>query len=172
MSYAPQGPGWWQASDDQWYPPPAPSSQPLVAPGRPPGAGSVVLNVIWVLFAGLWLAFSYVIAGIVMCVGIITIPFGIQCFKLAGFALWPFGRAVVKRPDRNRSLSAVGNVLWFFFAGIELALVHLLTGIALCLTVIGIPLGLGNFKMIPFALVPFGKDVVPRGQAYGDMIAF
>lgn len=115
---------------------------------------------------------AYFFAGLIQCVFIITIPFGVQSFKLAGFALWPFGRAVVKRPDRNRALSAIGNFIWFFFAGIWLALTHLLTGILLCITVVGIPLGLANFKMIPFALVPFGKDVVRRGDAYGDFVAF
>ncbi|HZN14742.1 MAG TPA: YccF domain-containing protein [Acidimicrobiales bacterium] len=143
-----------------------------IAPGPAPGAGSVALNVIWLLFSGIWLALAYVFFGIFQCLFIITIPFGVQSFKLAGFALWPFGRAVVKRPNRSHSLSLIGNVLWFFFAGIWLALAHLFTGVLLCLTVIGIPLGLGNFKMIPFALVPFGKDIVKRGDEYDEFVAF
>lgn len=139
----------------------------FVAPGRAPGAGSLVLNILWVVLAGFWLAASYVIAGIIQCLFIITIPFGIQCFKLAGFALWPFGRVVVKRPGRSRSLGAIGNFIWFFLSGIWLALAHLITGIVLCLTVIGVPLGLANLKMIPLALTPFGKDIVKRGELYG-----
>jgi uncharacterized membrane protein YccF (DUF307 family) len=149
-----------------------PSPGPLVAQGKPPGAGSVALNVIWLVLAGFWLALSYVIAGVIQCLFIVTIPFGIQCFKLAGFVLWPFGRAVVKRPDRHRALGVIGNVIWFFLAGIWLALAHLITGIFLGLTIIGIPLALGNFKMIGFSLAPFGKDVVRKGDAYGAYVAF
>jgi uncharacterized membrane protein YccF (DUF307 family) len=151
---------------------PPPTQGPLTAPGRSPGAGSVMLNILWLVLSGVWLAIAYVVAGIIQCVFIITIPFGVQCFKLAGFALWPFGRAVVKRPNRSRSLSAIGNFLWFFLAGIWLALVHLITGVLLCITIIGIPLGVANFKMMRFALVPFGKDIVKRGEAYGDYVAF
>ncbi|MFN8025271.1 MAG: YccF domain-containing protein [Acidimicrobiia bacterium] len=133
---------------------------------------SLILNVIWLVLSGLWLAIGYVLAGILMCILIITIPFGIQSFKLAGFALWPFGRAVVKRPDRSRALSAIGNVLWFVLAGIWLAIVHIVTGVLLCITIIGIPLGIANFKLVPLALVPFGKEVVPRSQATGSYVAF
>jgi uncharacterized membrane protein YccF (DUF307 family) len=146
--------------------------EPLVAPGPPPGAGSLLLNILWFVLAGFWLALSYVLAGVIQCLFIITIPFGVQCFKLAGFALWPFGRAVVKRPDRSRALGAIGNLIWFFFAGIWLALAHFITGILLCLTIIGLPLGVANLKMIGLALLPFGKDVVPRGQAYGSSVSF
>ena len=156
-----QGPGWWQASDGKWYPPQTSIQRTVVAPGKSPGAGSVVLNIVWLLLAGIWLAIAYVVAGIFQCLFIVTIPFGIQCFKLAGFALWPFGRAVVKRPNRSRSLSLIGNVIWFFFAGVWLAMAHLISGVLLCLTVVGIPLGVANFKMVPFALVPFGYDLSP-----------
>jgi uncharacterized membrane protein YccF (DUF307 family) len=123
----------------------------------------VLLNIIWVVFAGFWMCVGYIGAGIVLCITIIGIPFGIQSFKLAGFALWPFGRSVVRRPDASTSLSLVGNVIWVLLAGIWLAIGHLLTGIALCITIIGIPLGLGNFKMIPLSLAPFGKDIVRNG---------
>lgn len=139
---------------------------------RPPGAGSLVLNLIWLFLAGIWLAIGYVVLGLLLCVFIITIPFGVQAFKLAGFALWPFGRAVVTRPGGNNVLQIVGNVLWFLFVGIEMAIAHLVTGVLLCLTVIGIPLGLGNFKMIPMILLPFGREVVRRDQAYGRGVAF
>lgn len=132
----------------------------------------MLLNILWFVLAGFWLAMAYVVAGIMQCLFIVTIPFGVQCFKLAGFALWPFGRAVVRRPDRSRSLGAIGNFIWFFLAGIWLAVAHLVTGLLLCLTVVGIPLGVANFKMIGFALLPFGKDVVKRGDAYGDAVVF
>jgi uncharacterized membrane protein YccF (DUF307 family) len=131
--------------------------------GGSPGAGSVLLNIIWVVFAGFWMCIGYIGAGIVLCITIIGIPFGIQSFKLAGFALWPFGRSVVRRPGASTSLSLVGNVIWVLLAGIWLAIGHLLTGIVLCITIIGIPLGLGNFKMIPLSLAPFGKDIVRNG---------
>ena len=129
----------------------------------------MVLNVLWLVLSGLWLAIAYVFVGLVLCILIITIPFGIASFRIAAFVLWPFGRAVVPKPSAGAP-SFIGNVIWFILAGIWLALGHLLTGVVLCLTIIGIPLGLGNFKMIPVALAPLGKDIVstsdPRAQ-YG-----
>lgn len=121
-------------------------------------------NVLWLVLAGVWLAIGYVIAGVVNCVLVITIPFGIQAFKLAGYALWPFGRMVVHRPDRDVALGCLGNTIWFVFGGLWLTLAHLLTGVLLCLTVIGIPLGIANFKMAGLALAPFGKQIVPMGS--------
>lgn len=141
-------------------------------PSPPPGAGSLLLNVIWLVLAGVWLAIAYALAGLVLCVLIITIPFGLQCFKLAGFTLWPFGRAVVRRPGGDSPLRVIGNVVWFVLVGIEMAIAHLITGVALCLTVIGIPLGLGNFKLIPLILLPFGREVVRRDRAYGRAVGF
>lgn len=120
----------------------------------------VVLNLIWLILAGVWLAIGYLIAGAILCITIIGIPFGMQAFKLAGYALWPFGRALVPSAGRNRGLSIIGNILWFILAGWWLALEHLAVGILLCLTIIGIPLGVACFKMAGAALVPFGKEVV------------
>lgn len=120
----------------------------------------LLLNLIWLLLAGIWLAVGYLLAGVLLCITVIGIPFGLQAFKLSGYALWPFGRALVPSATRNRGLSAVGNVLWFLLAGWWLALEHLLAGILLCLTIIGIPLGVASFKMAGAALVPFGKTVV------------
>ena len=129
----------------------------------------MVLNVLWLVLSGLWLAIAYVFVGLVLCILIITIPFGIASFRIAAFVLWPFGRAVVPKPSAGAP-SFIGNVIWFILAGIWLALGHLLTGVLLCITIIGIPLGLGNFKMIPVALAPLGKEIVstrdPRAQ-YG-----
>jgi uncharacterized membrane protein YccF (DUF307 family) len=119
-----------------------------------------LLNILWLVLAGVWLALGYALAGIILCITIIGIPFGVQAFKLAGYALWPFGRALVPSAGRNRGLSAVGNVLWFVLAGWWLALEHLVIGILLCVTIIGIPLGVACFKMAGAALVPFGKEVV------------
>ncbi len=123
-----------------------------------------VLNIIWLILAGVWLAIGYVIAGVIMCITIIGIPFGVQAFKLAGYALWPFGRTLVPSQSRHKSLSVIGNVLWFILAGWWLALEHLIVGILLCLTIIGIPLGVACFKMAGAALVPFGKEIVRLGD--------
>ena len=118
-----------------------------------------LLNLIWLIFAGLWLAIGYFIAGVVCCVLIVTIPFGIAAFRIAAFALWPFGKTIVRR-DGAGALTMVGNVVWFVVAGLWLAIGHLLSGIALCVTIIGIPLGLANFKLIPVSLMPLGVDIV------------
>ena len=121
---------------------------------------NAVLNVIWLVLAGFWLALGYVIAGILCCLLIVTIPFGIASFRMANYALWPFGRTVVSKPTSG-AWSVIGNILWIVVAGWWLALGHVLTGILECLTIIGIPLGIANFKMIPIALVPLGKVIVP-----------
>lgn len=118
-------------------------------------------NILWLVLAGLWLAIGYVLAGIVMCVLIVTIPFGLQAFKLAGYTLWPFGRVVVERPDAAPALGCLGNVIWIVVVGWELAIGHVVAGVALCLTIIGIPLGIACFKLVPLALLPFGKEIVP-----------
>jgi uncharacterized membrane protein YccF (DUF307 family) len=119
-----------------------------------------LLNVIWLVLAGLWLALGYVIAGLICFILIITIPFGIASFRIAGYALWPFGRTVVRRADAGVA-SAIGNVVWFVVAGIWLALGHVITGVLLCITIIGIPLGVASFKMIPISLLPLGRMIVP-----------
>lgn len=118
-----------------------------------------LLNIIWLLLAGLWLAIAYLIAAALLSITIIGIPFAVQAVKLAIYALWPFGRTLVPT-GRHRGLSVIGNVLWFLLAGWWLALSHLVTGCLLCLTIIGIPLGIADFKMAGAALVPFGKEIV------------
>ena len=121
-------------------------------------------NVLWFVLAGLWLAIAYPFAALVMFIFIITIPFALQAVKLAVFALWPFGRTVVQRPGAGAP-SLIGNILWLILAGWWLAIGHLVTGILLCITIIGIPLGLGNFKLIPISLWPFGREIVPIEEA-------
>ena len=130
-----------------------------------------MLNIIWLVFAGFWLAVGYLIAAVVLAITIIGLPFAKQSLKLGGYALWPFGRALVQSPTRHKSLSAIGNVLWFVLAGWWLALGHVATGIALCLTIIGIPLGIADFKMAGAALVPFGRTVVSARELNAGMIA-
>jgi uncharacterized membrane protein YccF (DUF307 family) len=120
----------------------------------------ILLNVIWLVLCGIWMAIGYVLAGIVCCILIITIPFGIASFRIASYALWPFGRTVIRRRDAGLG-SAVGNVIWIIVAGIWLAIGHIITGVLLCVTIIGIPLGLANFKMVPISLLPLGREIVP-----------
>ncbi|MDT3445047.1 MULTISPECIES: YccF domain-containing protein [unclassified Pseudofrankia] len=120
----------------------------------------LVLNLIWLVLCGLWMAIGYTVAALVCFILIITIPFGIASLRIANYALWPFGRTVVDDPEAGAP-SLVGNVLWVVFAGWWLALGHLVTGFLLCLTIIGIPLGLANFKLIPVSLLPLGKEIVP-----------
>lgn len=119
-----------------------------------------LLNVLWLVLCGFWMAIGYVIAGVICCLLIVTIPFGLASFRIANYALWPFGREAVVRADAGAP-SAIGNVIWFVLAGLWLAIGHGLSGVALCLTIIGIPLGIASFKMIPISLLPLGREIVP-----------
>ncbi|GIU88516.1 MAG: hypothetical protein KatS3mg009_3031 [Acidimicrobiia bacterium] len=120
-------------------------------------------NILWFVLAGLWMALGYLLAGVIQCITLIGIPFGIQSFKLAGLALWPFGRTVVIRTDRDVALGCLGNAVWLLLSGLWLALGHLLTGLLLCITIVGIPFGVASFKLAGLALAPFGRTVVARG---------
>ena len=124
----------------------------------------LILNVIWFVLAGLWIAIGYAIAALIMFILIITIPFGVAALRIGIFALWPFGKTVIRRADAGAG-SVLGNVIWFVLAGWWLALGHLITGVLMCLTIIGIPLGLANFKLIPVSLMPFGREIVDLEQA-------
>jgi len=130
----------------------------------------LILNIIWFVLAGVWMAIAYAIAALICFVLIITIPFGIASLRIATFALWPFGKTVVKRSDAGIA-SAIGNVLWFILCGWWLAIGHLITGAVLCLTIIGIPLGLASFKLIPVSLLPMGRDIVSIEQARAQGLA-
>lgn len=114
---------------------------------------------IWLFLCGFWMAIGYAVAGIICCILIITIPFGLASFRMANYALWPFGRSLVDKPGAG-AMSMLGNIIWIIVAGWWLALGHLVTGVFLCLTIIGIPLGIANFKMLPVSLVPLGKEIV------------
>ena len=129
----------------------------------------VILNIIWLVLCGIWMAIGYAVAGLIcflLFFLVITIPFGIAAFRIAGYVLWPFGRSIERRPTSGVG-SLIGNILWIIFFGWELALAHLLTGALLCLTIIGIPLGLANFKIIPISLVPLGVRIVPSDRVFG-----
>jgi uncharacterized membrane protein YccF (DUF307 family) len=120
-----------------------------------------LLNIIWFFFSGLWLWLAYMLAGVICCLLIVTIPWGIASFRMANYAVWPFGREVVDRP-RAGVFSLLGNVIWIVFAGWWLALAHIATGLALCVTIIGIPMGLANFNLLPISLMPLGKQIVTK----------
>ena len=119
----------------------------------------LLLNVIWLVLQGWILALAYLLAGVFACLLVVTIPFGIASFRLAGYAAWPFGRTTVPAPGAG-AVSALGNVLWFLLVGWWLALLHVLAGVAYCLTIIGIPFGIALFKLALVGLFPHGKQVV------------
>jgi uncharacterized membrane protein YccF (DUF307 family) len=121
-----------------------------------------LLNVIWLLLCGIWLAIGYALAGIICCVLIVTIPLGLASFRIADFTLWPFGRQLMKRADSGVA-STLGNIIWIIVAGWWLALAHIVTAVALAVTIIGIPLALANLKLIPVSLLPLGRVIVPIG---------
>ena len=124
-----------------------------------------LLNVIWLVFAGAWLALGYVVAGIVCCLLVVTIPFGFASFRIASYVLWPFGRTIVDKPTAG-AWSTIGNVIWVLVAGIWLAAGHVATAIPLFVSIIGIPMGIANLKLIPVSLVPLGKQIVPTDRAF------
>ena len=126
-----------------------------------------LLNLIWFVFGGLWLALGYALAGVVFCLLIVTIPLGVASFRRASYALWPFGRAVVPKPGAGAG-AAVHNVVWILLAGWWLALLHLTTAVVQAITIIGIPLAVANLKLIPVSLVPYGKHIVPTDSLPPD----
>lgn len=128
-----------------------------------------LLNLIWLVFAGFWLAVGYAVAGVLCCVLIVTIPFGIASFRIAGYVLWPFGRTVVDRPDAG-VWSAIGNVIWVLVAGLWLAIGHVITAIPLFISIIGIPMGVANLKLIPVSLTPLGKQIVPTDAPFAQPV--
>ena len=128
-----------------------------------------ILNVIWLVLCGFWMAIAYAVAGL-LCFAlfflVVTIPLGIASFRIASYVLWPFGRTIEPRATAGAG-SLIGGILWIVLFGWWLALGHLVTGVTLCLTIIGIPLGIGNFKIIPISLMPLGVRIVPVDEAYG-----
>jgi uncharacterized membrane protein YccF (DUF307 family) len=127
-----------------------------------------VLNIIWLLFCGIWMAIAYFFAGLVCFILIITIPFGIASWRIANYVLWPFGRTIDRRETAGVA-SLIGNIIWIILFGWWLAIGHLVFGIAMCLTVIGIPLGLASFKIIPITLVPLGVRIIPTDQPFAGV---
>ena len=123
----------------------------------------LILNIIWFCFAGIWLALGYAFAGILCFVFIVTIPFGIASFRMASYALWPFGRDLVRRPGAGGG-TTVMNVIWLIVAGWWLTVGHIVTAFGLAITIIGLPMAWASLKMIPVALAPFGNEIVHSGR--------
>ena len=122
-----------------------------------------LLNIIWFVLSGFWMFLGYLLAGVLLCIPIITIPWAIASFRVGVYALWPFGRTIVDKPGAGVG-SFLGNVIWVILAGWWLAIGHIVTGVAMCITIIGIPLGIASFKLVPISLMPLGKDIVPSSQ--------
>jgi uncharacterized membrane protein YccF (DUF307 family) len=123
---------------------------------------NLLSNIIWLIFGGLCAAIGYFIGGLVLCITVIGIPWGLQCFKIAGLVLWPFGQKVISDSSETGCLSVLCNVIWIVFGGWYTALIHFVMGIILCITIIGIPWGKQHFKLLEISLMPFGKRIVPE----------
>lgn len=116
-------------------------------------------NLVWLALGGFLVAAIYYLVGLFMCLTVIGIPFGVQLFKLGTYALWPFGHELVGRPDEPDCLSIVMNLLWILLGWWEIALIHLVCGLVLCVTIVGIPWGGQHFKMAIGSIFPFGKEI-------------
>lgn len=125
---------------------------------------NLLLNIIWLVFGGLWLALGYLFFGVIACLLIVTIPAGVASFRMAKFALWPFGRAVIQPTEGTGALSTLVNIIWFVIAGLWLAIGHLTTAAAQAITIIGIPLAIANVKMIPVTCFPFGRRIADNNR--------
>ena len=128
----------------------------------------LLLNIFWLIFGGLIIALLYAVAGIICFILIITIPFGIASWRIANYVLWPFGRTIDRQPHAGVA-SLIGNIIWIILFGWWLAIGHLVFGIAMCVTIIGIPLGLASFKIIPITLVPLGVRIVPSDRPFAGV---
>jgi uncharacterized membrane protein YccF (DUF307 family) len=124
----------------------------------------LILNIIWLIFGGLWLAAGYFLAALICFLLIVTIPFGFAALRIASYALWPFGRTIIDKPGVGAG-TMIGNIIWLLLCGIWLAIGHLVSAVAMAVTIIGIPLALANLKLIPVSLVPLGKEIVPVNSA-------
>ena len=128
-----------------------------------------LLNIIWLVLSGFWMFLAYLLAGVLLCIPIITIPWAIASFRTAGFVIWPFGRTIVAKPTAGVA-SFLGNVIWVILAGWWLAIGHIVSGLLLCVTIIGIPMGIANLKLIPISLLPLGKEVVSTDRPFAEPV--
>ena len=126
----------------------------------------LILNILWLVLGGLELALLWLLAALIMFILILTIPWGIASFRIGLYSLWPFGREVVAKPTAGVG-AFLGNVVWVILAGWWLAIAHIVSGVVLCITIIGIPMGIADFKLVPVSLMPLGKEIVStRGGAF------
>ena len=123
----------------------------------------IIGNLLWLILAGIWMALGYALAGVLLCITIIGIPFGIQAFKLAAFSIWPFGKTVIRSPEGG-CLEVGFNLVWLILFGWVMFLGHIVSGVLLCITIIGIPFGIQAFKLSVLALWPFGRSIVGIGS--------
>jgi uncharacterized membrane protein YccF (DUF307 family) len=123
---------------------------------------NLLLNIVWLIFGGFIIVLGYLLGALLLCITIIGIPFGIQCFKLAGLALAPFGREVREKEPPGGALAVIMNVIWIILPGLELAVAHLILALALAITIIGLPIAAQHLKMTRLALIPFGFEVRAR----------
>ena len=120
---------------------------------------SLLGNILWLIFGGLIAGLGYIIGGILICLTIIGIPFGIQTMKIGVATLAPFGKEIVELPDANSILRIIFNVIWILLFGWEIAIAHAASALILAITIIGIPFAVQHLKLIPLALLPFGRDL-------------
>ena len=128
------------------------------------GSMKTILNIVWFIFGGFFLAAGYFLAGVIACILVVTIPAGVASFRMASYALWPFGRSVVQPTKGTGGFSAIGNLIWFIVAGLWLAIGHVVTAAGQAVTIVGIPLAIANIKMIPVTCFPFGRSIVPSDR--------
>ncbi len=122
-------------------------------------------NIIFFIFGGFIIFTGYVLGGLLLCLTIIGIPFGIQCFKLAGGVLMPFGREIRDLNNPDSTLSVILNIIWIILPGLELAIMHLVLALLFALTIVGLPIAAQHIKLLPLALLPFGRDFAPARRA-------
>ena len=123
---------------------------------------NLVLNLLWLILGGFIVVLAYLFGGILLCITIIGIPFGIQCFKLAGLAIAPFGREIREKEPPSGALAVIMNIIWIILPGLELAVFHLAVALILAITIVGLPLAAQHLKMTRLALLPFGFEVRDR----------
>ncbi|MGC4035503.1 MAG: YccF domain-containing protein [Chitinophagaceae bacterium] len=117
-------------------------------------------NLVWLIFGGFFAALGYFFGGLVLCCTIVGIPWGLQCFKMAGLVLFPFGKKVVSDSSNSGCLSLLFNIVWILCGGLYTAIIHVIMGFLLSITIIGIPWAKQHFKLVEISLMPFGKRVV------------
>ena len=120
---------------------------------------NILGNILWIVLGGIFISMYYALVGLLFCITIVGIPFGVQLFKMAGFALWPFGHQVTAGPNDSGCMSIFMNIIWIVLGGVEIAVMHAIFGLICCVTIVGIPFGLQHFKMALLALAPFGKEI-------------